>query len=56
MNNQEKWNELVQKIQDLGDELQELSEGQPDPDGDLEQCLMGLAMTVDHLNEQEIVD
>jgi hypothetical protein len=54
MSNQEKWDELVQKIQDLGDELLELSEGQPDDDGEFEMCMLGLNMTIDDLREKEL--
>jgi hypothetical protein len=53
---QEKWNEIVQKIEELGEELQNLVEDQLEENEDLESSLMGLRMSVDHLNEQEIND
>lgn len=56
MTEQEKWNEIVQKIEELGEELQNLVEDQLEENEDLESSLMGLRMSVDHLNEQEIND
>lgn len=61
MTNQEKWDQIVQRISDLGDELQEIFDSleQDDPERserieDIESALMGLRMSVDHLEEQEI--
>ena len=54
MTKKEKWNEIVQKIEELGEELQELVEDQLEENEDLESSLMGLRMSVDHLTEQEI--
>ena len=51
---QEKWNEIVLKIEELGDELQELIEDQLSTNENLESALMGLRMSVDHLSEQEV--
>ena len=59
MTKKEKWNEIVQKIEELGDELQELVEDQFEENMDLdnlENSLMGLRMSVDDLNDQEIKD
>ena len=52
--NQEKWDEIVQKISELGEELQELVEDKIDGNEFLENSLMGLRMSVDDLSEQEI--
>ena len=57
MTKQEKWNMIVQKIEELGDELQELAEDQSNENfnlDDLENSLMGLRMSVDDLNCQDI--
>ena len=62
MTKQEKWNMIVQKIEELGHELQELVEDQLAEDqsnenfnlDDLENSLMGLRMSVDDLNCQDI--
>lgn len=55
MTKQEKWDQIVQKIDELGWELQELAEG---ADGELsedhESALMGLRMSVEHLGKQEL--
>ena len=56
MSNQEKWDDLVQQIQDLGDKLLELSESQPDDDGEFEMSMSGLNMTIDDLSEKELED
>ena len=56
MTKKEKWNEIVQKIEELGEELQELVEDQFEENVDLENSLMGLRMSVDDLNDQEIKD
>lgn len=57
MTKQEKWDEIVQKIDELGWELQELVEG---ADGEMsedhESALMGLRMSIDDLSEQEVED
>ena len=63
MTNQEKWDEIVSKIDELGDELQELLDSIPvetndddirafptDPDS----ALFGLRLSVEELREQEI--
>ena len=57
MTKQEKWNMIVQKIEELGDELQELAEDQSNENfnlDNLENSLMGLRMSVDDLNCQDI--
>ena len=57
MTKQEKWNMIVQKIEELGDELQELADDQSNENfnlDDLENSLMGLRMSVDDLNCQDI--
>jgi len=54
MTKKEKWNEIVQKIEELGEELQELVEDQLEENVDLENSLMGLRLTVSDLNDQEI--
>ena len=56
MTKQEKWNKIVQKIEELGEELQELVEDQLEENEDLENSLMGLRMSVDDLTDQEIKD
>jgi hypothetical protein len=63
MTNQEKWDEIVSKIEELGDELQELIDSIPvetkeddirafptDPDS----ALYGLRLSIDELREQEL--
>lgn len=61
--NQEKWDEIVQKISELGEELQELVDSIPSEtkEGDLyhfpsdvDGSLLGLRLTVDELMDQEI--
>ena len=65
MTNQEKWNLLVQKIEELGDELQELvesiepiEEDQTDElysfPNEIDNALLGLRISVDELREQEL--
>ena len=54
MTNQEKWDELVSKIEELGEELQELHESTVNPSDDVEQSLFGLRLSVDELREQEL--
>jgi hypothetical protein len=67
MTNQEKWDLIVQKIEDLGDELQELVESiQPIEEDEtdelysfpnnIDNALLGLRMSVDELKEQELED
>jgi len=64
MTNQEKWDEIVRKIEELGDELQELVDsipsGEVDPEEiycfptNVEGALLGLRLTIDELSEQEL--
>jgi hypothetical protein len=56
MTNQEKWDELVNKIEELGDELNDLLESIPEEinDGDSAIALFGLRLSIDELREQEI--
>jgi hypothetical protein len=54
MTNQEKWDEIVSKIEELGEELQELHESLVQPSDDIEQSLFGLRLSVDELREQEL--
>jgi hypothetical protein len=65
MTNQEKWNSIVQKIEELGDELQELVESiepieEDETDElysfptDIDNALLGLRISVDELREQEL--
>ena len=57
MTKQEKWNMIVQKIEELGDELQELADDQSNENfnlDNLENSLMGLRMSIDDLNCQDI--
>ena len=54
MTNQEKWDALVNKIEELGEELQELHESTVNPSDDVEQSLFGLRLSVDELREQEL--
>lgn len=54
--NQEKWDEIVQRIEELGEELQELVEDRLEDNEFLDGSLMGLRMTIDELREQEIKD
>jgi hypothetical protein len=67
MTNQEKWDLIVQKIEDLCDELQELGESiQPIEEDEtdelysfpnnIDNALLGLRMSVDELKEQELED
>jgi hypothetical protein len=54
MTNQEKWDEIVNKIEELGWELQEISELIPDLGDDVEMALASLRITVEELRESEI--
>ena len=66
MTNQEKWDEIVSKIEELGEELQELHESTVVPSDDVEisvqstlealreQALFGLRLSVEELREQEL--
>jgi hypothetical protein len=56
MTNQEKWDELVNKIEELGDELNDLLDSIPEEinDGDSDSALFGLRLSIDELREQEI--
>ena len=66
MTNQEKWDEILSKIEDLGEELQELHESTVVPSDDVEisvqfnveelreQALFGLRLSVEELREQEL--
>ena len=55
MTNQEKWDEIVSKIEELGDELQEIIDSNPSKNQEaLELSLFGLRLSVDELWEQEI--
>ena len=63
MTNQEKWDEIVSKIDELGDELQELLDSIPveTNDDDImafptnpDSALFGLRLGVEELREQEI--
>jgi hypothetical protein len=67
MTNQEKWDLIVQKIEELGDELQELVESiQPIEEdqtdelysfpNDIDNALLGLRISIDELREQELED
>ena len=67
MTNQEKWNAIVQKIEELGNELQELvdsveSTGEDETDEiysfpkEIDSALFGLRLSVDELREQELED
>jgi hypothetical protein len=67
MTNQEKWDLIVQKIEELGDELQELVESiqlieEDETDelysfpNDIDNALLGLRISVDELKEQELED
>jgi hypothetical protein len=56
MTNQEKWDELVNKIEELGDELNDLLDSIPQEinDGDPDSALFGLRLSIDELRGQEI--
>jgi hypothetical protein len=65
MTNQEKWDEIVRKIDELGDELQELVESiehieEDETDelysfpNEIDNALLGLRISVDELREQEL--
>jgi hypothetical protein len=63
MTNQEKWNEIVSKIEELVDELHELIDSIPveTKDGDIrsfpsdpDSALFGLRISIDELREQEL--
>ncbi len=54
MTKQEKWDQLVSKIESLGEELQELFEDSKTSSENIESALYGLRLTVDELSEQEI--
>jgi tetrahydromethanopterin S-methyltransferase subunit B len=59
MSNQEKWNSIVERIEELGEELQEIFESL-DPStanvhvGEIEMSLYGLRITVQHLSDQDL--
>jgi hypothetical protein len=59
MSNQEKWNSIVERIEELGEELQEIFESL-DPSTanfdveEIEMSLYGLRMTVQHLSDQDL--
>ena len=54
MTNQEKWDEIVSKIEELGDELQDLCESSLQSSDEVENALFGLRLTIDELSEQEL--
>lgn len=54
MTKQEKWNEIVRKIEELGDELQELVDEQLSVNEGIEMALMSLRMSVDELSDQDV--
>jgi hypothetical protein len=54
MTKQEKWNEIVRQIEELGDELQELVDEQLSVNEGIEMALMSLRMSVDELSDQEV--
>lgn len=54
MTNQEKWNEIVSKIEELGDELQDLVETSLLVNDEVENALFGLRLSIDELREQEL--
>ena len=54
MTKQEKWNEIVRQIEELGDELQELVDEQLSVNEGIEMALMSLHMSVDELSDQEV--
>ena len=54
MTNQEKWDEIVNKIEELGEELQELHESSVQPSDEVKQSLFGLRLSVEELREQEL--
>ena len=56
MKNQEKWDEIVSKINDLGEELQDILESMEGDTENVETALMRLRMSVEELEEQEIPD
>ena len=59
MSNQEKWNSIVERIEELGEELQEIFESL-DPSTanvdveEIEMSLYGLRITVQHLSDQDL--
>ena len=54
MTKQEKWNEIIQKIDELGEELHELVEDQIEVDDMLNFTLMELRTIVDELNNIKV--
>ena len=56
MTKQEKWDQLVNQISELGEELQEIFESLPGKNEDIESSLLSLRLTVDELTEQVIED
>jgi len=57
MKNQEKWDEIILKIEELGYDLDDMVE--KDESGDpveeeIASALSGLRMSIDHLREQDI--
>ena len=54
MTNQEKWDEIVSKIDELGEELQNLCESSLHPSDEIEGDLFGLRLSIDELSEQEL--
>ena len=53
MTNQEKQDEILSKIEDLGDDLQDLFESSLHTDDSMEIALFGLRMSIEELKEQE---
>jgi hypothetical protein len=59
MSNQEKWNSIVERIEELGEELQEIFESLDSSTTkvdveEIEMSLYGLRMTVQHLSDQDL--
>ena len=54
MTNQEKWDEIVSKIEELGEQLHELYESTENPSDECEQSLFGLRSSVDELMVQDL--
>ena len=59
MTNQEKWDSIVERIDELGEELQEIFESLDSSTTkvdveEIESSLYGLRMTVQHLSDQSV--
>lgn len=54
MTKKEKWNEILDEIEELNDQLMDLAESSIGTDDDVDDALFGLRITIDELREQEL--